>query len=550
MTLTTLFDSFDELADAPGAVENFRELVLRLATSGRITDQDPADPPASRLLEEIFAVRDNLIQRGAAKGRLEGSPIAAGDTFDLPESWARCMISEVCDLQTGATPSRQEARYFGGDIPWLVSGDVNRGEIIECEGRITDSGMRNSNCKLIPPHSVLIALNGQGKTRATVALLRIAAALNQSLVAMIPYSGARLLPEYLFWNLRGRYYAIRDITGQDQRRGLNMKLIGQLSLPVPPIAEQQRIVAKVDELMALCDRLEAQQGERKARHAALSRAALARFGDAPTSANLAFLFHDAYTIEPADLRKAILTLAVQGKLVPQDPNDESSTDLTRQHVLDTVGSALNVAQAPFEVPPGWRWCRLGDLQPDFQNGASSRGDRGGVPVVVLRLADIVSRRISLENTRELNIEADDVTKYALHKGDILITRVNGSAEIVGRFVLVDADVSAIYCDHFIRMRLGADVAEPRFIELLGATELVREQVAAVFITTAGQKTVNQEHIKSLFVVIPPLAEQCRIVAKVDELSGLLNEWDTRLAASRATAANLLEAVVAELTSQA
>ena len=97
------------------------------------------------------------------------------------------------------------------------------------------------------------------------------------------------------------------------------------SNPLPPLAEQKRIVAKVDELMALCDRLEAQQNERETRHAALARASLARFADAPTPANLNFLFHDAYTIDPADLRKSILTLAVQGKLVPQDPNDERCT---------------------------------------------------------------------------------------------------------------------------------------------------------------------------------------------------------------------------------
>ena len=96
----------------------------------------------------------------------------------------------------------------------------------------------------------------------------------------------------------------------------------KLEVMVPPLAEQKRIVAKVDELMALCDRLEAQQQERETRHAALARASLARFADAPTPANLNFLFHSSFSIQPSDLRKSILTLAVQGKLVPQDPNDE------------------------------------------------------------------------------------------------------------------------------------------------------------------------------------------------------------------------------------
>jgi type I restriction enzyme S subunit len=367
MKLETFFEKFDQFAGAPGAVAKMRELVLRMATSGRIAEQNPADQPGSELLKEIFAVRDNLIKRGAAKSRIEGNPIPAGDTIDLPPSWARCMISEVCDLQTGATPSRTEHRYFGGDTPWLVSGDINKGEITECDGRITNAGLENSNCKVIPANSVLIALNGQGKTRATVAVLRIPAALNQSLVAMIPYSGERLLPEYIFWNLRGRYYAIRDITGQDQRRGLNMKLVGQLSIPIPPLAEQKRIVAKVDELMALCDRLEAQQQERETRHAALARASLARFADAPTPANLPFLFHPSYAIPPADLRKSILTLAVQGKLVPQDPNDEPAKAPASSRAAKQNGAQ----ETPFDLPEHWRWVQLGEVS-ELINGDRSK----------------------------------------------------------------------------------------------------------------------------------------------------------------------------------
>ena len=115
-----------------------------------------------------------------------------------------------------------------------------------------------------------------------------------------------------------------------QRSQLEQKLLTSIPIPLPPLAEQKRIVAKVDELMALCDRLEAQQQERETRHAALARASLARFADAPTPANLDFLFHKSYAIPPADLRKSILTLAVQGKLVPQDPNDEPAHEACRR----------------------------------------------------------------------------------------------------------------------------------------------------------------------------------------------------------------------------
>ena len=276
MKLETFFEKFELFADAPNAVAKMRELVLRMATSGRIAEQDSSDQPASELLNEIFAVRDGGIKRGKLRNRIEGSMIVAGDTIDIPASWSRCMISEVCDLQTGATPSRQESKYFGGETRWLVSGDINKGEIYECDGRITELGLKNSNCKIVPRNSVLIALNGQGKTRATVAILRVEAALNQSLVAMTPYSCERLLPEYLFWNLRGRYYSIRDITGQDQRRGLNMKLVGQLRLPIPPLAEQHRIVAKIDQLMSHCDELDKQIEAASGQQTALLNAVMAQ----------------------------------------------------------------------------------------------------------------------------------------------------------------------------------------------------------------------------------------------------------------------------------
>src|SRR5262245_48934167 len=120
MNLETFFEEFERFADAPNAVEKMRELILRMATTGHIAEQDPADPPAAILLEEIFAVRDRLIEEGTVRDRVEGNPILAGDTIEIPKSWARCMISEVCYLQTGATPSRQEHSYFGGEIPWLV----------------------------------------------------------------------------------------------------------------------------------------------------------------------------------------------------------------------------------------------------------------------------------------------------------------------------------------------------------------------------------------------------------------------------------------------
>ncbi len=258
MSAELLLREFDKVAAEPLAIPRLRIFVLNLAMRGKLVSQQPADEPASALLAKIGRTRRDRLRDGLIRAsRANYGDIAAGDDFQLPLGWARTNINESCDLQTGATPDRTRAAYFGGDIPWLVSGDINQEQIFECEGRITDLGLASSNCKILPPNSVLIALNGQGKTRATVALLRIPAACNQSLVAIIPLRSDCLLPEYLFWNLRSRYLALRHLTGHEDRRGLNMRIISCLTISVPPVAEQYRLVAKVGDLMALCDQLEA-----------------------------------------------------------------------------------------------------------------------------------------------------------------------------------------------------------------------------------------------------------------------------------------------------
>ncbi len=170
--------------------------------------------------------------------------------------WKTVKIGDVCDLMTGGTPNRKKPEYFSnGHIKWLVSGDINQREIFDCSGRITEAGLRNSSAKFLPEDSVLIALNGQGKTRGTVALLRTKATCNQSLVAMHPKQDCELDPKFLFYVLDGMYERIRRITGDDgnDRRGLNMPLIRNIHIPYPPLAEQQRIVAKLDAAFAEID---------------------------------------------------------------------------------------------------------------------------------------------------------------------------------------------------------------------------------------------------------------------------------------------------------
>ena len=163
-------------------------------------------------------------------------------------TWPSVQLKDVCTFMTGGTPStKDEANYADGDIPWIASGDIHRREIFDASKRITQKGMEESPAKFLPENSVLIALNGQGRTRATVALLRMpGATCNQSIVAIIPNSPRTLDYRYLFMTLRSMYQQLRNLTGDKNRAGLNMRLIGNVRIPLPPLAEQKRIAGILD----------------------------------------------------------------------------------------------------------------------------------------------------------------------------------------------------------------------------------------------------------------------------------------------------------------
>jgi type I restriction enzyme S subunit len=166
-----------------------------------------------------------------------------GLSSNTNNNWEEKTIGELCNLMTGGTPSSNNKGYYdNGEIKWLVSGDINNEEIYDCEGRITQLGYENSNARYLPANSVLIALNGQGKTRGTVAMLRVEATCNQSLVSIYPKDINTILPEFIYFNLKARYTEIRKITGDsgNDRRGLNMPLIRAIKIKYPKSVDDQK----------------------------------------------------------------------------------------------------------------------------------------------------------------------------------------------------------------------------------------------------------------------------------------------------------------------
>jgi type I restriction enzyme M protein len=173
--------------------------------------------------------------------------------FEQAETeWEIVKLEEVADFMTGGTPRSSESKYYdNGNVRWIVSGDIHKGNIYDCKGRITELGVAESNAKLLPKNSVLIALNGQGKTRGTVALLRTEATCNQSIVSINPKEN--LVPEYLYYVLKSQYKNIRALTGDGQRSGLNIPIIKKIKIPLPPLEIQKEIVTELDRYQKIID---------------------------------------------------------------------------------------------------------------------------------------------------------------------------------------------------------------------------------------------------------------------------------------------------------
>ncbi len=226
---------------------------------------------------EIDSLEKNLQLKEEKTNQLLQSMLSAAFTNSEVFDMNFVKIGEVCNLMTGGTPSRSKSEFFtNGTIKWLVSGDINMREIFDCSGRITSAAMQSSNTKILPLNSVMIALNGQGKTRGTVAMLRTEATCNQSLVSIFPKDLKILIPEFIFYNLNMRYLEIRRLTGDDgnDRRGLNMSIIRDIEIPLPPVEIQNNIVNKIIKISSEIEKLKNQISIEKDRISSLRQSIL------------------------------------------------------------------------------------------------------------------------------------------------------------------------------------------------------------------------------------------------------------------------------------
>ncbi len=557
MTPDQFFAKFALFADTPNAVAKMRELVLDLAIKGQLVAQDPEEEGASLLLDAIQE------RRHAIKVKNYGDVNSSEQPFQIPSNWLWVRLGNIAlASDSGWSPQCESEPREGTNWGVLKVSAVSWGVFRPNENKALPPGMDGkSDCEVHPGDFLLSRANTADLVARSVIVRETPPHLMMS-DKIVRFS----LPDLVckeFINIANlcqssREYYSKNASGtSSSMKNVGRDVMCNLPIPLPPLAEQKRIVAKVDELMALCDQLESQQKQRETKKATLVQAALTRFTDAPTPGNLEFLFHKSYAINPAELRKTILTLAVQGKLVPQDFTEEDSRVMIaralqlrekaiqeKQLRRKQVDQEIELLRAS-NLPANWHvesLANLVDPENTISYGVLVPGNdvSNGVPFV--RAQDLCVKDHPIRPNKAIASEIESpFARTRLVGGEILLCVV-GSIGKIG--TVPPSWAGANIARAVARIKPIAEIHRDYLVFVLQESSIQTYFTSAT--RTLAQPTLNVSLIERTPIPVPPLAEQKRIVAKVEELMALVDKLEVQLAASRDAGAKLIEAVVAEL----
>ena len=521
MNAEQLLTHFDRIANAPDAIPRLRRFILDLAVRGKLAEQNPNDEPASELLKRIAAEKERLAKVGEIR-KPKRIPAIAELPYPLPDSWRWLPIREVtsdrgqCVPQTAftyidVTAIDKENGFIAtpkvlhpDEAPSRARKIVRKGDVVYSCVRpyLLNVAIIEDDFDPLPIASTAFAiLNGHD-----FVLPRF-----QWIVLRSPFMVARVEEE-----MRGQAYpAINDTD------------FARLPFPLPPLAEQHRIVAKVDELMALCDRLETARKDREKTLNRLTAASLTRL-NTPDPDPAVFQNHAAFTLDnlaplttrPGQikaLRQTILNLAVRGKLVPQDPSDEPASELLKRE------KSAVPSTGPFELPASWAWANVGTVADSRLGKMLDKAKNKGTPRRYLRNINVRWFDFDLSDLLEMRFEDSELPEFALRFGDVMICE-GGEP---GRAAVWDDRETDIYFQKAIhRVRFFDFVDSEFFVKALRAS--ADDGRLAEYFTGTGIKHFTGKGLTAYLFPLPPLAEQYRIVAKVDELRALCDRLETSL----------------------
>ncbi|MCB9779849.1 MAG: restriction endonuclease subunit S [Alphaproteobacteria bacterium] len=548
MTPQDLIAAFDTLAEAPDGVARLRELVLQLAVRGKLVPQDAGEKRAPM---------------GASQPEVDEEP------FELPESWSWMRLPEVARYAVGKTPPTKDPRFWADNqIPWVSIGDMPDGGTVVQTGRtVTQTAATEVFRKpLVPAGTLLMSFK---LTIGKVALLGVDAYHNEAIISVQPKTRL-IMRDFL---IRVLPMMARGGESKDAIKGatLNSKSLARILVPTPPLAEQHRIIARVDELMGLLDRLEAARTARDSTRAAARDAALAALREADTPEDVEVAWNrfaermDDLLCDPADidpLRQAVLQLAVRGKLVPQDPEDEPASVLLERVaaekarlVREDTGRRPKAlppwdrGDVPFVAPSGWSWVRFEDIC-TIGSGVTKGRKLAGRQVrefPYLRVANVQAGALNLEVIKSIAIPPEEYDGYSLVEGDVLLTE-GGDWDKLGRSAIWHEEIPlCIHQNHVFRARSvrRADVL-PRWMSMFTNSPMGRDYFQSCSKQTTNLASINKTQLRACPFPVPPSAEQRRIVARVDELTGLLDRLEASLIVAHTTHGSFAGAAVHHL----
>ncbi|WP_394811303.1 restriction endonuclease subunit S [Phocaeicola vulgatus] len=462
-----------------------RQKILDLAIHGKLVPQDPNDEPASVLLERIKAEKERLIKEGKIKrskksAKSSDTPHYQQDVpFEVPSNWVWTTLGSIGTWQAGGTPSRSNKSYYGGNIPWLKTGDLNDGLITNIPESITEEAVANSPAKINPTGSVLIAM--YGATIGKLGMLTFPATTNQACCACIEYWGITQL--FLFYFLLSHRDTFIAKGGGGAQPNISKEIIVNTTIPLPPLAEQERIVIEIEHWFALIDEIEQGKSDLQA------------------------------VIKQA--KSKILDLAIHGKLVPQDPNDEPASELLKR-INPKAKITCDNGHYTFDVPSGWITTNLGSIFNVVSAKRILKSDwkHSGVPFY--RAREIAKLSIYGLVDNELYISEEHYNslkeKFPVPKAsDIMISAVGtiGKCYIVkesDKFYYKDASVLCLCNDYQINAKY--------IYHIMRSEYMLKQMYDNSKGTTVD--TITIEKAKQYILPLPPLAEQQRIVAKIEE----------------------------------
>ena len=509
------------------AVEKIKAKILDLAIRGKLVPQDPNDEPASVLLERIKAEKAKLVKAKKIKKKNPSEIIVGADgatyekfadgttkdisdelPFDLPQGWAWARIRELGTFVGGHTPSIADTtNWENGTVLWVTSKDMKQKYIDTTGIKLSRKGA--AELHLLPTGS-LIMVTRSGILRRTfpIALAAKPLTINQDQRALEFYDNA--IGEYIYYCVK----SLEPIILRDYRKtGTTVESIiwdrfVEMPLPIPPIEEQTRIVSMVEELFGYAKKInEATDGIEKT---------------------------------AARIDKKILVLAIRGKLVPQDPNDEPASELVRRiEATRTVKASGKKSRAaasdrpayeidpPFDIPDSWEWVKLKSLCEVISKGTTPKGGSKSYSpngVTYIRAENVTADgQLKMENCKYIReqVHCGELSRSILNEGDLLIT-IAGS---LGRSAIVNTDALPANTNQAVAFARPVDVRLSPFLLIAIQSTVVQALLLAQKKVT-GIPNLTLETISNLTIPLPPLAEQKRIVTKIKELRAMTKSLTT------------------------